>query len=266
MTLNDARAKADALRALHVPGDPVVLVNTWDVASARVVAAQAATKAIATASWSVSAALGYDDGEGMPVELALDAAARIVRAVDLPVTVDFEKGYASDLSTLGENVRRLIATGAVGLNIEDSVAAEDDALWSVDDAAARIAAVRDTASRAGVPLVINARTDTLIGGGDADDAIARGRAYLEAGADCIFVLGAQGALLRKVVSGIPGPVSVLVGAGDPSIRELAAAGVARISFGPGPMGVAYSALRDLVSQLADGTPPPDGLSYRLGRQ
>jgi 2-methylisocitrate lyase-like PEP mutase family enzyme len=267
MTLNDATAKADALRALHVPGDPVVLVNTWDVASARVVAAQAATKTIATASWSVSAALGYDDGEGMPVELALDAAARIVRAVDVPVTVDFEKGYASDLSTLGENVRRLIETGAVGLNIEDSLAAEDGALWSVNDAAARIATVRDAASRAGVPLVINARTDTLIGGGDAaDGAIARGRAYLEAGADCIFVLGARGALLREVLTGIPGPVSVLVGAGDPSIRELAAAGVARISFGPGPMGVAYSALRDLVSQLADGTPPPDGLSYRLGRQ
>jgi 2-methylisocitrate lyase-like PEP mutase family enzyme len=124
--------------------------------------------------------------------------------------------------------------------------------------------VRDAANVAGIHLVINARTDTLVGGGTVDDAIERGRAYLAAGADCIFVLGAIGPHLETIVQGIHGPVSVLAGAGAPSIPDLAAAGVARVSFGPGPMGVAYAALARLVDDLANGATPPNDLAYRPG--
>jgi 2-methylisocitrate lyase-like PEP mutase family enzyme len=201
----------------------------------------------------------------MPVEVALLAARRIVETTDLPVSVDFEKGYGETADGVRESALRLIETGAVGLNIEDSLTSEDRQLWSVDDAAERVAAVRSAADAAGVPLVINARTDVLVGGGSVEDAIARGKAYLDAGADCIFVLGGIGPSLEEIVAGIPGPVSVLAGAGAPSIRELAAAGVARVSFGPGPMGVAYAALAQLVADIAAGNPGPDDLAFRPGR-
>jgi 2-methylisocitrate lyase-like PEP mutase family enzyme len=265
MVIQDQVNRANAFRDLHRPGDPLVLVNVWDVASARVVAAQPGTRALATASWSVSAAAGYEDGEGMPVDVALLAAKRIVAATDLPVTVDFEKGYAPTAQEVEANATALIETGAIGLNIEDSLAAEDRELWSIEDAARRVAAVRAATDAAGIPFFINARTDVLIGGGSAQDAIERGRAYLAAGADCIFALGAVGQTLRDVVAGIPGPVSVMGGAETPTIAEYAAAGVARVSFGPGPMGVAYAALSRLVGELNGGSSNPGDLAFRPGR-
>lgn len=254
--------KAGAFRAMHQPGNPIVLVNVWDVASARAVAAQAGTHAIATASWSICAATGFADGGELPPEVALAAAKRIVEATELPVTVDFEKGYADSAAGVRENVLRLIETGAIGLNLEDSIGAEDGVLWSVSEAAARVAAVRAAAEESGVPLVINARTDTLAGRGEVEDAIERGRAYLDAGADCIFVLGANLANTAEIVRGIPGPVSVIGGATTPTIAEFAELGVARISFGPGPMGVAYAALACLVNDLAAGKPQSPDLAYR----
>jgi 2-methylisocitrate lyase-like PEP mutase family enzyme len=256
---------AHAFRALHQPGNPVILVNVWDVASARVVAAQPGVQALATASWSVSAAAGFEDGGAMPLDVALEAARRIVAATTLPVSVDFEKGYAATADGVYANAARLVETGAVGLNLEDSKGAEDRGLWSVAEAAERVAAVRRAADEIGNPLVINARTDTLVAGGTVAEAIARGRAYLDAGADCIFVLAAIGPHLEEIVAGIPGPVSVLAGAGAPSIRDLAAAGVARVSFGPGPMGVAYAALARLVADIAAGNPGAADLAYRPGR-
>lgn len=256
--------RAEAFRNLHQPGSPIVLVNVWDVASARVVASQPGTQALATASWSVAAAGGYADGEVTPLEEALATARRIVTATALPVSVDFEKGYAPTPEGVHNNVLRLIETGAIGLNIEDSRGSEDGELWTEDEAAARIAAVRLAAVESGVPLVINARTDLLVGGGAIADAIARGNAYLDAGADCIFVLGAPIDAMRDVTAGIRGPVSVMAGAGSPSIAELAAAGVARVSFGPGPMGVAYAALGRLVRDLTDGVSNPPALAFRPG--
>jgi 2-methylisocitrate lyase-like PEP mutase family enzyme len=256
--------RATAFRALHKPGQPVVLVNVWDVASARVVAAEPGVRAVASGSWGVCAATGYDDGIDLPLDVALTAAAAIVAATDLPVTIDFEKGYSETAAGVKANVIRLIETGAIGLNIEDSQTAESLPLWSVIDAAERIAAVRAAADESGVPLVINARTDVLLGGGTAADAIERGAAYLAAGADCIFVLGAEGPILNQVVAGIPGPVSVMATANSASIAEFAEAGVARVSFGPGPMGVAYAALARLVGDLASGMPNPPELGYRPG--
>lgn len=260
----DQVTKSNLFRDLHKPGTPIVLVNVWDVASARVVAAQPGTRALATASWSVSAANGYADGGGLPLDLALLTARRIVASTELPVTVDFEKGYAATAAEVLANTLRLIETGAIGLNIEDSLGPEDRALWSLPDAAARIGAVRAAAEEAGVPLVINARTDVLVGGGTIASAIERGNAYLAAGADCIFVLGVDEQALPEVVNGIGGPVSVMAGATSPSISGYAAAGVARVSFGPGPMGVAFAALDRLAHDILAGKPNPPDLAFRPG--
>src|SRR5476651_2179995 len=146
--------KAELLRSLHVPGDPLILTNVWDAVTARIVAAVPGVKAIASASHSVSYAHGVSDGEGMIVDQALTAASEIVRAVDLPVTIDFEKGYARDPSGVEANVRRLIETGAVGLNLEDS--ADGSSLFPLDSAGDRVAAARSAGNASAVPIVINA--------------------------------------------------------------------------------------------------------------
>lgn len=249
-------ARADRLRALHVPGDPLVLVNVWDVLGARVVAA-AGAPAIATASWAMSASLGLPDGEGMTLDDNLAVVARIARAVDVPVTADLERGYAATPEDVAAAVGRLLATGAVGCNLEDSVVELGrpadpgvDPLRDVDDQSARLAAARAAADRTGVPLVLNARTDALARGARVPDVVARGRAYLDAGADCVFVVGRTG--LRDVAAlaeAFDGRLNVLGRPGQPSIAELAAAGVARISIGSSGPGIAYGALARAATQL-----------------
>lgn len=256
--------KANLLRTLHVPGDPLLLLNVWDVTSARVVARRPDTRALATASWSISAALGFDDGGDLPVADALSAIQRIVQSTDLPVSADFEKGYATSLATLRANIGRLIATGAAGLNLEDSTGSDAGELWSVEEAAARVATVRSEANSHGVPLVINARTDILAGGGSVDEAITRGNAYLDAGADCVFLLGGIGPDLGLMVREIRGPVSVLAGANAPPVHQLASLGVARISVGPGTAGVAYAALHRMVQGVVNGADWPDDVAFRPG--
>jgi 2-methylisocitrate lyase-like PEP mutase family enzyme len=258
-------SKAVRFRNMHVSGDPLVLLNVWDVASARVVASNPATKAIATASWSVAAAMGYSDGQHLPLDDVLDLASRIVAVTDLPVSVDFEKGYAADLSGLEDNIRRLCQTGAVGLNIEDSMGDDDGPCWPIAEAARRIECVRRAAAAEGVPIVINARTDVLAGGGEVAEAIERGNAYLTASADCIFVLSGIGPGLPSLVRDIAGPVSVLAGAGSPPVSVLAGLGVARISVGPGAMGVAYAALADLVAQVNESGEWSQALAFRPGQ-
>lgn len=261
-TQNEA---AITLRALHIPGEPLVLCNVWDAASAAVVSRVPGVKALATASWSVSESNGYRDGEGMPLAIALGAIQRVVEATSLPVTADFEKGYAVNLENLASTIHNLIATGAVGLNLEDSRGAEDGTCWSLDEAAARVATVRAVANQSGVALVINARTDVLLGGAPLDQAIARGRAYLEAGADCIFLLGAEEDDLARAIREIPGPVSVMATAGGPGVAELARLGVARVSVGPGSMGVAYAALDRFARSLGTSDRMPAELGFRPGR-
>src|SRR5476651_1332522 len=143
--------KAELLRSLHVPGDPLIVTNVWDAVTARIVAGVPGVTAIASASHSVSYAHGVPDGEGLTLDQALAVAREIVDAVDLPVSIDFEKGYAQDADGVGANVGRLIATGAVGLNLEDS--ADGSSLFPIDVAATRVAAARAAADSTGVPLV-----------------------------------------------------------------------------------------------------------------
>jgi 2-methylisocitrate lyase-like PEP mutase family enzyme len=252
--------RANRLRELHRPGDPLILVNVWDAASARVVAAADGCEAIATASWSVAAAHGYPDREEIPLELVIAAVERIAAAVDLPVTADIESGYGDTTAEVSDTVAAVIAAGGVGVNLEDR-------LRPVEEQAAILTAVRERGAREGVPLVINGRSDEFTRGERrVEEAIARGGAYLDAGADCFFVPGmTDGDDIRRLVEGLDGaPVNVLANPSSPPLQELAAMGVARVSFGPGPMGVAYSALGDAAATLLAKGPYPPSLAERLG--
>jgi 2-methylisocitrate lyase-like PEP mutase family enzyme len=226
--------KAATLRALHVPGRPLVLPNAWDAASARMVV-DAGFPVVATSSAATSSILGYADGEGTPVDQVLAATARIVRAVDVPVTVDFERGYGLDADEL---VERFAGTGAVGLNLEDSDPATGE-MVDVDRQADFLAAVRQAAVALGVDLVINARIDVFLrqAGSVTEQgagALERGTRYLAAGADCVYPIGlGDAAVVRELTGGLNGPVNVGFGrSGERPLAGLAALGVARVSFGP----------------------------------
>jgi 2-methylisocitrate lyase-like PEP mutase family enzyme len=249
--------KAELLRTLHVPGDPLIVTNVWDAVTARLVAGVPGVRAIASASHSVSYAHGVPDGEGLTLDEALATARLIVGATTLPVTIDFEKGYAQDAAGVEANVGRLIATGAVGLNLEDSVAGTG--LFPLEVAAERVAAARHAADGTGIPLVINARVDALVRGGDWDDMVARANAYLAAGGDCAFVLGLNNEdEVARAVGAIDGRVSVIAGTTSVPLKRLAELGVSRVSFGPGILGLTLSHLRDATEQLTSrGEYPPE---------
>jgi 2-methylisocitrate lyase-like PEP mutase family enzyme len=240
---------AAELLALHADPELLVLVNVWDVASARKVAAQPGCRAIATASAAIAAMYGYPDGEHIPAELMLDMTARIAAAVELPVTADLEAGYGDVAGT----VRRAIAAGAVGGNLEDGMRPPDEAV-------AAVRAACEAAESEGVAFVLNARTDAFLMAEDRDpeevlqDAIARGQAFLEAGAACVFVPGWQDAdTIAKLVDGLgPRKLSLLGFPGTPPPSELAALGVARVSYGPFPQLAVLDSLGGLAARLLSG--------------
>lgn len=242
--------KARAFAALHVPGTPVILFNAWDAGSARAVA-DAGAKAIATGSWSVAAAQGFTDAEALPLDAAIANAERIVRAVDLPVTLDFEGGYAVDRDLLAAHFTRVLAIGVIGCNFEDQVVG-GEGLHPIRDQAGRVEAMRRAAEHAGVPAFINARTDIFLKARpDAHDAAAvdhaleRARAYADAGASGFFVPGLiDERLIARVCEGSPLPVNIMLFAGVPGPRRLGELGVARVSHGPGPYRQAMAALTE----------------------
>jgi 2-methylisocitrate lyase-like PEP mutase family enzyme len=255
--VTDQARSAERLRGLHHGDGPLTLPNAWDAASARVVEA-AGLPAVATSSSAVAAALGYEDGEAAPVAEMLAAAARVARAVRVPVTVDLEAGYGMEP---GELVERLLATGAVGCNLEDTDFASGG-LVPADAQAERLAAVRAAATAAGVPLVINARVDVFLAGRSrpeaelVDAAVERGSRYLEAGADCVYPIFAKDdATIGRLVTEIPGPINVLYRPGAPTPARLAALGVARVSYGGGLSRLVANALRTAVESITAGHPP-----------
>lgn len=231
---------AETFSKLHVKGDPLILFNIWDAGSAKAVA-EVGAKAIATGSWSVAAADGYSDGQELPLETALANLRRITTTVDLPVTLDFEGGYAEDEQGLKENVARVIEAGAIGINFEDQVVG-GEGLYSVDEQSTRIAAVREAADKSSVPLFINARTDVFLKtlpaaatGEQLDEVLARAAAYAKAGASGLFAPGLRDReMIRKLCDATPLPVNIFVMPDTPSNTEMAGLGVARISYGPGP--------------------------------
>ena len=231
---------AAALRALHVPGDPLVLPNAWDAATAKVVE-EAGFPAVATTSSGVAEALGYEDGEQTPVEEMLAAVARVARVVGVPVTADMEAGYGLPDAELAE---RLAATGAVGLNLEDTDHARKPALAPMAAHAERIAAVKGAAD-----LVLNARIDVHLRGGETAEALERARAYAAAGADCVYPIGVadEATIEAFVATGIP--VNILLRPGAPDIARLAELGVARISLGHFLHAEMLDAFEDRVRRL-----------------
>jgi len=244
-----------AFAALHRAGNPLVLYNAWDPGSAKAVA-EAGAPAIATGSASVAAAHGFDDAEALPIGLALANAARIVAAVELPVTIDFEGGYAVEAEGVAANMRRLADTGAIGCNFEDQVVG-GEGVHAIDVQVARIQAAR---AAVGPDFFINARTDIFLQAkpdthDDAmvDSAIERAQAYAEAGASGYFVpLLADLRLLERMCQASPLPVNFMAFPGAPSAAEVAATGVARISHGPFPYRLAMKALKEAAETIYRG--------------
>ncbi|MGW0627479.1 isocitrate lyase/PEP mutase family protein [Streptomyces sp. NPDC002758] len=248
------RDRALAFRALHIPGRPLVLANAWDALSARL-AEDAGGAAVATTSAGLAWALGAPDGDRLERDAALDAVARIAAAVRVPVSADIESGYAKDPAGVADTVRAVLATGAVGVNIEDASYEEGTGpLRPVAEQAERIAAAREAADAAGVPLFVNARIDTFLrGAGGVDATLERAAAYRAAGADGIFAPGAvDPETVRALADGIDGPLNVMVGPGAPTVAELAALGVARVSAGSGLAQAAYAVVRRAARELLDG--------------
>ena len=238
-------SKFETFAALHVPGEPVVLYNIWDVGSALAVVA-AGARALATGSHPVADANGWPDGQQVPMEFAFANARRIVGAVELPLTVDFEGAYSDDPEQGAANVATLAETGAVGCNFEDQVIG-GEGLYPLDLQARRIAAIRKAV---GDQFFINARTDLFLKTQTYDDALVdqvveRGKAFADAGANGFFVPRlADPKQIERIVSEVPLPLNVIAFPGAPDKSVWASAGVARISHGPFPH-------RALMKQLED---------------
>jgi len=239
--------KFETFAALHVPGVPVVLYNIWDVGSALAVIA-AGAKALATGSHPVADANGWPDGQQVPIDFALANATRIVNAVDLPVTVDFEGAYSTDPGEGGRNVAQLAATGAVGCNFEDQVVG-GEGLHPLDLQAKRISAIRQAV---GDQFYINARTDLFLKTQTYDDAlidqvVERGKVFADAGASGFFVPRlSDPRQIERVVREVRLPLNVIAFPGAPPKSEWANAGVARISHGPFP----HRALMKTLEEMA----------------
>ena len=242
-------SKFEIFAALHVPGDPLVLYNIWDVGSALAVV-RAGAKALATGSHPVADANGWPDGQQVPIDFALANAKRIVDAVELPITVDFEGAYSGDPEEGGANVARLKHTGAVGCNFEDQVIG-GEGLHPVDLQVKRIAAIRNAV---GDDFYINARTDLFLktqtyDGALVDQVIERGKAFADAGASGFFVPRlSDPKQIERVVREVRLPLNVIAFPGAPEKKVWADAGVARISHGPFPHRALMAKLEEMARE------------------
>jgi 2-methylisocitrate lyase-like PEP mutase family enzyme len=252
MDINSYNRRTARLRSLHRRGDPLVLVNAWDVATARRVVA-AGGRAVATSSAAVAASLGLPDDPSTPREPMFDAVGRIAGAVDVPVTADLLDGYGLDPDDL---VDRLVATGAVGCNLEDSDHARPGELLAPDVAAGRIAAVRAAAARTGADVVVNARIDGYLHRGPTAtaDVLARARRYLDAGADCVYPVGlTDPEIVARVVERLDAAVNANLSPGG-RVADLAAAGASRISIGPRAFHAALATVDRMAADILTVTP------------
>ena len=249
--------KAEEFRALHQTARPLVLINAWDVVSARIVE-DLGFPAVATTSAGVAWAEGFADGERISRDHMLARVKRIAQAVRVPLTADLEGGYGNTVRDAEATAQGAIEAGAVGLNFEDAHP-EENSLIDDELQAARVAAIREVATKLDVPLVINARTDVylaLVGDTDAwrlQETIRRGNDYLRAGADVVFVPGVTDEpTIKTLVSEIGAPINILAGPSTPSIERLRDLGVARVSIGSGAIGYALARFREVAARLRDG--------------
>jgi 2-methylisocitrate lyase-like PEP mutase family enzyme len=242
-------SKFETFARLHVPGDPVILYNIWDVGSALAVVA-AGAKALATGSHPVGDASGFGDAQQVPLAYVFDNARRIVNAADLPLTVDFEGAYSTDPEEGATNVARLKETGAVGCNFEDQVVG-GEGLHPLDLQVKRIAAIRRAV---GDDFYINARTDLFLKTQTYDDAlisqvVERGKAFADAGASGFFVPRlSDSKQIERVVREVPLPLNVIAFPGAPDKKVWADAGVARISHGPFPHRALMAKLTEMARE------------------
>ncbi|WP_158867585.1 isocitrate lyase/PEP mutase family protein [Leifsonia sp. AG29] len=253
--MTDIRERGAELRRLHEAPELLQVVNVWDAISARVVAQVPETRALATASHSIAATLGYPDGERIPLDLMLDMVGRIVAVTDLPVSADLEAGYGD----AGETIRRAIDVGVVGANLEDQ-------MKPFDEAVAAVRAAVSAAAAEGVPFALNARTDVFLR--DAfptddekiEEAVRRGRAFLDEGATCVFVPGRlDERTVQRLVGGLgERRLSVIAVPGSLPPARLQELGVARVSYGPWTQRVALTALLETAHALYAGGSLPEG--------
>jgi 2-methylisocitrate lyase-like PEP mutase family enzyme len=242
-------SKYESFAALHVPGDPLILYNIWDVGSAHAVAA-AGAKALATGSHPVGDASGFGDAQQVPLDFVFANARRIAETVDLPLTVDFESAYSTDPEEGAANVARLKETGAVGCNFEDQVIG-GEGLHPLDLQVQRIRAIRRAV---GDDFYINARTDLFLKTQTYDDAlidqvVERGKAFADAGASGFFVPRlSDSAQIERVVRDVPLPLNVIAFPGAPDKKVWADAGVARISHGPFPHRALMAKLTEMARE------------------
>ena len=251
--------RAEEFRQLHNLGQPLLLVNAWDAASARLLESSG-VRAIATTSAAMAWSLGYPDGERMPSAELIVACERICRIVNIPVSVDIEGGFGETIADVCANMRALLHIGVVGINIEDGVDSRTGNLHSSSRLAARITAIRAVADQAGVPLFINARIDTwfaprLEPASRYDETMARAQAYIDSGADGIFVPGVDDIdEIARLSRTIPRPLNIYVGRNTPSVAALARVNVRRVSLGCGPSQAALALTRRIVKEaLEHGT-------------
>lgn len=256
MSFSAQSEKAHKLQALHLGPRILVLPNVWDVASARIVE-DAGFPAIATSSAGVANSLGYPDGQKISRDEMLEVVARIARAVSVPVTADMEAGYGKTAEDLAKTAVAIIEAGAVGCNIEDSVAEGSGELFPIDLQKQKIRAMVDAAKKLGAHLVINARTDIFLEEvGDlemrVDRTAERLNAYREAGAESLFAPGVKDAdAIGKLVRAVKGPLNILAGVGTPSVAELEKLGVARVSCGSGPMRASMGLTSRIAKHIRD---------------
>jgi 2-methylisocitrate lyase-like PEP mutase family enzyme len=259
MTALNQKEKAELFRSLHTGPSVLVLPNAWDAASARIYEL-AGFPAVATTSSGVAAAYGQPDGQLISKEALIATTMSIVKSVACPVSVDAEAGYGRNMTEVVETIRAIIEAGAVGINIEDSSKGADEALVDVAYQVELIQALRQLGKMLDIPFVLNARVDVFVlevgePASRSEQAIKRGNAYLQAGADSVYPIGpSDRETVTKLVQGIQGPVNILVGPTSPTLPELAGLGVARVSFGSALMRVALGQLRLAAQELrAQGT-------------
>ncbi|NDQ57880.1 MAG: isocitrate lyase/phosphoenolpyruvate mutase family protein [Acidipila sp.] len=241
---------------MHEAPPILLLPNAWDVTSARLFE-EAGFRAVATTSAGIANLLGYTDGQGITRDGMLSMVERIARALSVPVTADMEAGYSSTPEGAAATAKAVIDAGAVGMNFEDGTNDAKAPLFELELQVARVKAIRAAADAAGVPLVLNARTDVyFVQSGDPaacfDHAVRRANAYRAAGADCLFVPGVSDRdIIARLVRAIHGPINILAGEGTPPVSALEQLGVARVSVGSGPMRATMALTRRIANDLRE---------------
>lgn len=252
--MTSQQEKATLFTSLHVKGNPLILFNIWDAGSAQAVQ-DVGAKAIATGSWAVAAAHGFSDGEKLPLDLVLGNLRRIVKCVQLPVTLDLEGGYGQSPDAVAAVVTQAIEAGAVGINFEDQIVG-GEGLYSIEEQCARIEAIRRAADRASIPLFINARSDVFLkvapemhNDEHLQETITRANDYAKAGASGFFAPGlGDENRIQKLCEAVPIPVNILVRPYTPTSKRMAELGVARISYGGTPYRQVIDVLKEAGRQ------------------